>query len=183
MRNSLLAATALAFASTTSQAALVSISQIVTNTTTTTQSYDFSATDGLGTLTTPTYMRGSVSVALSDLNRDGATLSSMSYISAPLLYTAWINSVQVQAMPSTLFTLVAPARGGATYTNNFGWEYIKSSLPASTGIEMRLHFTLTPGDQAAVSGTFEVSSVPAPGSIALICSGIATIKRRRKANT
>lgn len=177
MRNSLLATAVLALAATNaSQAALVSISQIVTNNTFTTQTYDFSATNGLGVLTTPAYMRGSVSITLSDFNRDGATLSADS----GMLYTAWINSVQVQSMPSTAFTLTAPARGGNSYTNSFGWVSAGSSLPASTGIEMRLHFTLTPGDQAAIAGTFEVSSVPAPASVALLlCAPVFGFRRKR----
>lgn len=181
MRNPLLFTTVLALAATNaSQAALISISQIVTNNTATTQSYDFSATDGLGVLTAPAYMRGSVSVALSDFTGDGATLSSMSAISTPILYTAWVNSVQVKAMPNYLFTLTTSAFGMNTYTNSFGWEYLKSSLPASTGIEMRLHFTLTPGDQAAISGTFEVSSVPAPSGVAaLIATAFLGFRRRR----
>lgn len=175
MRNTLLATAVLALSATNaSQAALVSISQIVTNNTATTQSYDFSATDGLGTLTAPAYMRGSISVVLTDLNRDGATVSADS----GMLYTAWINSVQVQAMPSTAFTLTAPAHGGNTYTNSFGWQYLKSSLPASTGIEMRLHFTLTSGDQVAIAGTFEVSSVPTPAGVSILL-GAALIRKRR----
>lgn len=175
MRNTLLFTTVLA-ATNVSQAALVSISQIVTNNTLTTQTYDFSATNGLGVLTAPAYMRGSVSISLSDFNRDGATLSADS----GMLYTAWINSVQVQSMPSTAFTLTAPVRGGNTYNNSFGWVSAGSSLPSSTGIEMRLHFTLTPGDQAAIAGTFEVSSVPAPSGVAaLIATAFLGFRRRR----
>lgn len=175
MRNTLLFTTVLV-ATNVSQAALVSISQIVTNNTPTTQTYNFSATNGLGVLTTPAYMRGSVSIALSDFNRDGAILSADS----GMLYTAWVDSVKVQSMPNTLFFLTAPARGGNTYNNSFGWEYLKSSLPASTGIEMRFNFRLSPGDQVAISGTFEVSSVPAPSGVAaLIATSFLGFRRRR----
>lgn len=173
MRNTLLFTTVLA-ATNVSQAAMVSFSQIVTNTTLTTQTYDFSVTNGLGVLTAPAYMRGSVSIAITDFNRDGATLSSTQ------LYTAWVNSVKVQTMPNTPFTLTAPARGQNTHNSNFGWDYLADSLPASTGIEMRLNFRLSPGDQVAISGIFEVSSVPAPSGVAaLLASPFVAFRRRR----
>jgi hypothetical protein len=178
MRNSLLASAVITLAATNaSQAALVSVSQIVTNNTLTTQTYNFSDFSGLGVLTAPAYMRGSISIALSDFNRDGAILSADS----GMLYTAWIDSVKVQSMPNTLFTLVTPARGGNTYTNNFGWVYLNSSLPSSTGIEMRLNFRLSPGDQVAISGTFEVSSVPTPAGAAMLLAAAAGFRRRRYA--
>lgn len=175
MRNSLLATAVLALVATdASQAALVSISQIVTNNTFTTQSYDFLAWSGMGSTTTPAYMRGAVSITLSDFNRDGATLSSDG------LYLAQVNSVVVKTMPSTAFTLTAPARGGNAYTNSFGWEYLTSSLSSSDSIELRLNFRLTPGDQVAIAGTFEVSSVPAPASVALLlCAPVFGFRRKR----
>jgi hypothetical protein len=175
MRNLALVTTVIPLIATNaSQAALISISQIVTNNTLTTQSYDYLAWSGLSSTTTPAYMRGSVSISITDFNRNGATLSSGN------LYTAWVNSMLVQTMPSTSFTLTAPARGNNTYNNSFGWQYVNSSLPASTGIELRLNFTLTPGDQVAISGTFEVSSVPAPAGVAVLLSSVVMLARRRR---
>jgi hypothetical protein len=175
MHNSLLVSTVLTFAATNvSEAALVSISQIVTNNTLTTQTYDFSAWSGMGSSTTPAHMRGSISITLSDFNRNGATISSDG------LYLAQVNSAVVKTMPSTPFTLTAPARGGNSYTNSFGWEYLTSSLSSSDSIELRLNFRLTPGDQVAIAGTFEVASVPAPASFMLIgCAGIAALFGKR----
>jgi hypothetical protein len=176
MRNSLLASVIFSLTATTiAQAAIVSVSRVITNTTLTTQTYDFSAVNGLGVPTTPAYMRGSVSIAITDFNRNGAILSA----DPDTLYTAWINFLKVQSMPSTPFTLTAPALGNNTYNNNFDWTYFSSSLAAAT-IEVKLRFTLSPGDQAAVTGFFEVSSVPSPaGSAALLAATVMGFRRRR----
>jgi hypothetical protein len=71
----------------------------------------------------------------------------------------------------------------ASSDNNFGtpvWESMSSSLGTINNIEMRWNFRLSAGDQVAISGTFEVASVPAPASVAvLMCMPAFRLRRRR----
>ena len=181
MRNSLLASTVFALAATNvSEATLISFSQIITNNTASTQSYEIiqSAPTSINSATAG--MRGSLSIVLTDFNRNGATFQS----DGGNLYTAFANSTLVRSafVPAGGFLLTTPPRGMASSDNHFGtpvWEPMSPSLGTINSIEMRWNFRLSAGDQVAIAGTFEVASVPAPASAAiLICSAISARRRR-----
>jgi hypothetical protein len=182
MRNSLLASAVFALAATNaSEATLISFSQIITNNTASTQSYEIIQTSPTAIPAITAGMRGSLNIVLTDFNRNGATFQS----DGGNLYTAWANSTLVRSafVPPSGFLLTAPARGMASSDNNFGtpvWESMSPSLGTINSIEMRWNFRLSAGDQVAISGTFEVASVPAPASVAvLMCMPAFRLRRRR----
>ena len=183
MRNSLLASTVFALAATNvSEATLISFSQIITNNTASTQSYEIiqSAPTSINSATAG--MRGSLSIVLTDFNRNGAIFQS----DGGNLYTAFANSTLVRSafVPAGGFLLTTPPRGMASSDNHFGTpvlEPMSPSLGTINSIEMRWNFRLSAGDQVAIAGTFEVTDavVPAPASAAiLICSAISARRRR-----
>jgi hypothetical protein len=182
MRNSLLASTVFALAATNvSEATLISFSQIITNNTASIQSYEIIQSTPTAINSATAGMRGSLSIVLTDFNRDGATLQS----DGGNLYRAWANSTLVRSafVPPSGFLLTALPRGMASSDNYFGTsvlEPMSPSLGTINSIEMRWNFRLSAGDQVAIAGTFEVASVPTPASAAiLICSAISARRRRR----
>jgi len=174
-------------------AGVVTLSKIVTNTRSTAQTYDFEAT-----ITSPASMShagilGSISVVVTDFNRNGVTLASTS---AGDLYSAYIRGSRVMrfvpelpnVVPGT-FQLQAAANGQATYSGGFGNTLVPvaSNTFVTSGDELRvrMQFTLSAGDQAAITASFQVvetDPVPAPGTAVLLMLGAAFSRRRRSGN-
>lgn len=180
MRNSLLASTALVLVTTTaSEATFISFSQVVTNNTASTQSYEFLQTGSFTSLSPTVGIRGSLSVALTDFNRNGATLTPEVGSPVPCFYTAWINSTVVNSMG--IAPITTPPFGMNTFNQSFGSPVLETAVaaPANT-MQMRLRFLLSPGDQVAISGTFETIAVPTPASVVMVMGSVMVSRRRRR---
>jgi len=181
---------ALAVASST-QAALVTLSGIITNNTLSTQTYEFSQKVMVTEDIANVGAFGSLSFVVTDFNRNGAQITS----SAGELYSGWINGARAKSLlPLTGgsgFDLSAPARSLARYDTTFASsaapEALAGSLRSGDEIEVRLKFTLSAGDQAAYTGTFNlvaISAVPGPGAacMALLAPWFGLHRRRRAEN-
>ena len=180
---SLLGFAAVAALSGDASAAMVSISRIITNTTTTTQTYQFSESLYAGENFSSVGAFGSMSLVLTDLNRNGATVSS----DAGALYSGWINNVKVNSFmlgsSLTQYQLSAPSRGQASDAGEFG-----NPIPVSLGrglvatdlMQIRFNFTLSAGDQLAFSGVFNLAAVPAPSGAAVALLGSVVRRERRR---
>ena len=182
----LIGAAALAVPASSASAALVSIARVVTNNTATTQTYQFAETINAGESLTNIGAFGSLSLTLTDLNRNGATLTSDS----SAFYSGWINGDKGNAfLPGSSFTsyqLTAAPRGLASDSGEFGKPTpvaLSRNLLASDLVEIRFNFTLSAGDQLAFSGAFNLIQVPAPSVAAMALLAPVLGRGRRKLNT
>lgn len=171
-------------------AALVTISDVVTNTTATTQTYEFKQTIKVTESIASVAIRGNMSFVLSDFTGDGASLTSDN----GNLYSGWINGLQVKSfVPQnnvTSFGVSAPVMGMSMYNGSYGKptpEATGRALAVNDTIEIRFNFRLSAGDQAAFTGTFELvpaSTIPGPGvfATALLAPWFGLNRRRRAEN-
>lgn len=175
-----------------SQAALVTVSGIVTNNTATTQSYTFSQKVRIGETITNAGAFGSLSLMVTDFNRNGALLES----DGGMLYSGLArNSLVKSYMPLTTpsaFSLSAPARSMGSHNSTFASAAAPEALASLAGqtfnpddeIEVRVNFRLSAGDQAAYTAVLNFVSVPGPGAaaMALLAPWIGLHRRRRTEN-
>lgn len=167
-------AAAIAATAPSASAALVTISKVLTNNTAATQSYQFSESLTITEAVSQVGMIGSVSMIVTDFNRNGATVASDS----GNFYSGWINGTKVQSfMPGpgpTSYSLIAAARGQASMNTGFGSPdpvALGQGLAVNDTIEVRFNFTLSAGDQVAFTGTFDLvnySTIPAPSAAAIM---------------
>jgi hypothetical protein len=126
-------------------------------------------------------MNGSVTTTLTDLNGNGATLSTDPAGNA--IYTATINNVAVQTLWNSQFGFaVGQFLSGATVPASFTNVPLPSGVPADGNAGVVLRFTLSAGDAVSFAYTFNVANVvPGPGALAMLtCAGWAAYGRRRK---
>jgi hypothetical protein len=173
------------------QAALVTLSGVVTNTTATSQTYEFSRKIRLTESMSNLGIFGSLSMVVTDFNRNGASVSSTSLGE---LYSGLFRGSEAKSfVPSTGggipgFALAAPARSMSRFESSFGSsdspELKAGTLNIDDEIEVRLRFTLSAGDQVSYGATFNVISVPGPGAaaMALLAPWIGLHRRRRTEN-
>ena len=179
---SLLGAGAAIFAlSSGASAALVTISKIVTNNTATTQSYEFSEQIVISQAISDVKAFGSVSMTVTDFNRNGATVTS----DAGNFYSGLINGTKVHSfMPGNSpasYSLTAASRGQAAMTAEFGNPTpiaIGKNLIVNDILEVRFNFTLSAGDQMAFTGAFNL--IPAPSAAALMLRSPSCGGRHRR---
>jgi PEP-CTERM motif len=123
---------------------------------------------------------GSVGGSVTDVNSNGATLST---VLGSALYTAQVNGIGAHTLhPHAYIVTVNPSSTANVTAIDFG-SPIPSLLsgPATGTIGIQLHFTLTPGDTAVLSSSFVVDPVPEPASLAAIgLAGAALLLRRRR---
>lgn len=171
----------------TAQAALVTISGVVTNNTATTQVYQFSQKVKVSEYIANAGVYGSLSFTVTDFNRDGAMLESDS----GTLYTGLIAGVTAKTfMPLNVppvFRLTASARSMNSYSSTFASAAAPEmlagrSLNPNDEIEVRLNFRLSAGDQAVYSGFFNVVPGPSAACMALLAPWIGLHRRRRTEN-
>jgi MYXO-CTERM domain-containing protein len=173
----------------TADAALLSLSRVVTNTTATTQDYEFEVSFLVTQQILDAGMFGGVVVAVTDFNRNGAFVSSWTDGS---FYSAFVNASRVQSFvpqgssptPGS-FLLQAPSRGQASFMQEFGSStsplFMNRNVVASDIVRLKMQFRLSAGDQAAISARFDVvqmDPVPAPAAAALL-AGVTLLRRRR----
>lgn len=126
-------------------------------------------------------MSGSITTTLTDLNGNGATLSSNAAGSA--IYTATINDVAVQTLWNAPFVFsVGQFLSGATTPATFSDVALPAGVPVDGNNGVVLRFTLSAGDAVSFAYTFNTFNVvPGPGAVALlVCAGRAASGRRRK---
>ena len=126
-------------------------------------------------------MSGSITTTLTDLNGNGASLTSNSAGSA--IYTATINDVAVQTLWDSQFGFtVGQFLSGATTPAMFTNVALPAGIPIDGNNGVVLRFTLSAGDAVSFAYTFNTfNAVPGPGAAALLaCAGRAAGNRRRK---
>jgi len=182
----LLASGAAIFAvSSGASAALVTISKIVTNNTATTQSYEFSEQIVVSQAISDLKAFGSVSMTVTDFNRNGAVVTS----DAGNFYSGLINSAKVHSfMPGsspTSYSLTAASRGQASMMADFGNPTpiaIAKNLVVNDVLEVRFNFTLSAGDQVAFTGAFNLIPAPSAAALMLLSPIFGGRHRRRTEN-
>ena len=169
----------------TADAALLSLSRVVTNTTASDQNYEFEVSLLVTQQILDAGMYGGVVVAVTDFNRNGASVTSADRS----FYSAFVNASEVQTFvpqgssptPGS-FLLQAPARGQASFMQDFGSPtsplLMNRNIVASDIVKLKLNFRLSAGDQAAISARFDVVAVPASPAVAVL-AGVALCRRRR----
>lgn len=174
-------------------AGVVSLSRIITNTRATAQTYTFDAVITATEHLVNAGVFGSLSVVVTDFNRNGVSITSTS---SGDLYSGWIGSnlaqkfvPQVAGTAPGSFLLTALANQQASFSGGFG----NNIAPVATGLAMaigdeirvRMQFTLSAGDQAAISASFnvlEAVAVPSPASAAVAVGAGWLVRRRRAEN-
>jgi len=123
-------------------------------------------------------MSGSITTTLTDLNGNGAVLSSDP--AGHAIYTATINDIAVQTLWNSQFGFtVGQFLSGATVPAMFANVPLPSNVPPDGNAGVVLRFTLSAGDAVSFAYTFNV--VPGPSAIAMLaCAGRLTNNRRRK---
>lgn len=154
---------------------------VVTNNSATTQTYTIQVLLPY-TATGPFCIGGSVTGSLTDLNGNGASLSS---VAGGSIYSAIIDNSVVHTLLDSPFTTNAAAFQSAVVgPADFGTPI--PSLPynadISTNIGINLTFTLSAGDAASFTSIFvvEPGCIPAPGALAMLgVAGLLGGRRRR----
>lgn len=151
---------------------------LVTNTQSTTQT--FNATNVLATSfnVSPNLIAGSVTVQVIDGGSDGATLGAPGKGS---IYQAQIDGTTIKTLLDAPYQLVCSSAGATSavsHYTSFDWQLNNTPVLSSIGID--LNFTLTPGDSAAILSRFDVVA-PEPASLILLgAGGLVMLYPRRR---
>ncbi|MGD8311702.1 MAG: hypothetical protein PVJ66_03830 [Gammaproteobacteria bacterium] len=147
----------------------------VTNTSTSTQTFDITFSLPISPSFTNGYMTGSLSGSYNDYDNSGA---------ATLSLNDWDGLIDSTSQ-MTLFGFAGPCTGtGCSVTIaevTDGPTLYIGDVNSTIGIHM--NFSLSAGDQATFTTSFEVTPVPAPAAIWLFGSGLLSmirISRRKK---
>ena len=157
---------------------------MVINTTTVSQDILVDITVPTGVGLSASLVGGSIAAAVTDLNGNGATLSSAG--SAGIFTALTDVGYGTQAVASTLLTSASVTAGSNMSASlspaSFG-DPFPSQLHGliSENITIRFRFTLTAGDAASFTSIFKVEAVPAPGAALLLgFAGLTAGRRRRR---
>jgi len=161
------------------KAALVSFSTVVTNNTTAEKEFtftkDFTLMENLGN----TGGFGSLAIVVTDVRGGGAYLKSSGLTS---IYRSFVKNIECSQLTSNS-SIVASQFGQSSYSIQYAPKPYGIVGNITDIIKTELKFILSAGDQAVISSTFEVNSVPAPGALALICiAGGFSVRGRRRSN-
>jgi hypothetical protein len=155
---------------------------VVTNNSALTQTFTLTVTLPIGAIVPASLTGGSVTGTVTDLNGDGATVSTtaagdpiyMSKIDGGDYIPLLLGGSSASA-GSFLSNVIGPA--------SFGGPVIPSLLgPAvNATIGITLKFDLTAGDSASFTSIFVVEPIPGPAGLALIgVAGLVGVGRRRR---
>jgi hypothetical protein len=145
---------------------------LVTNTSTTVQAYTLGVMLPT-TFGTPNQILGSITTQVIDGNGNGATIAAPA---GGAIYEAIIDGFVVTTMQDSPFSVVAAPANVNNALDDFGPS--ANALGVNSFIAIKLSFTLSPGDTAAILSRFDV--IPEPSSALLL--GVASmllIRRRR----
>ena len=157
---------------------------VVTNTSSTTQTFTLYQSMAVSSPLSTSLIGGSVSGAVSDFNGNGATVGAVS--PSDSIYFAFVDATDVDPFDGTVVGNLltgASATSGSFLTGTFDSEAFGDfpTLPSdpgpaiNTNMGIGLEFTLSAGDSAAFTASF-VASIPGPGPMAL--AGVAGFLHR-----
>lgn len=166
---------ALAVAS-SAAAETVIFNYVVTNTSNAVQTFTIFGTADIDPIAGPTTMSGSITGTVTDLNGNGAEVTSDPQ-GVDAIYTAIIDGVNEVRYLMEDFSFAAP---GPFLSGNGGPKQFANEVgPAVLDkISIRLQFTLSAGDTASFTSIFTI--VPAPAGMAVLALGVVGAGRRRR---
>lgn len=157
---------------------------VVTNNSAFDQTFSITVTLPTNSGNLNSFIGGSVTGSVTDLNGDGATLSSPA---AGSIYSAIIDNNVVETLLDDPFSVST----GAFQSNTVGPADFGSPIPSqpylplvTTNIGITLTFTLSAGDSASFTSIFVVEYAVIPGPAGLAMLGVAGLfagSRRRRA--
>ena len=148
----------------------------ITNLTTLPQDYTFSFNLPVSPGFNPSQLNGSVGVTATADSTAGAVTS----VSPDPVYTALIDNVSVKTLLNNPFSLPVAAFDSNVTTAKFGLPIPDVGGAVNSSIGIKLHFNLTPGDQAGISSQFTANPVPEPTALMGLAIGGLLLARRRK---
>ena len=159
---------------------------VVTNTSSSTQTFTLYQTMEVSSPLSGSLVGGSVSGAVSDFNGNGATAAAVS--PSDSIYFAFVDATDVDPFDGTIVGNLLTgesATSGSFLTGTFDSDSFGDfpTLPSdpgpaiNTNMGIGLEFTLTAGDSAAFTASF-VASIPGPAPFGL--AGIAAFLHRGK---
>jgi len=171
------AVAAIAVASAAS-AETVIFNYVVTNTSNSVQTFTIFGTMLVAPIAGPTTMSGSITGTVTDLNGNGAEVTSDPF-GVDSIYTAIVDGTDEVRYLMTDFSFEA---NGPFLSGTGGPQAFSNEAGPAGGvaisIAIRLEFTLTPGDSASFTSIFTI--VPAPAALAVLGLGVVGLGRRRR---
>jgi len=148
----------------------------ITNLTTIPQDYSFAFTLPVAPAFSPSLLNGSVGLtATAD-----STAGAVSSVSPDSIYSALIDGSTVKTLLNHPFTLPVAAFDSNVTTAKFGIPTPDAGGAVNTSIGIKLHFNVTPGDQAGITSQFTANPVPEPTTLMGLALGGLVLARRRK---
>lgn len=170
---------AVAATAATANADTIILNYVVTNTTNATTTFTIT-NNALTTIGSPTFITGSITGTVTDLNGNGATVGlAVDQFNNPIpIYTGLIDGSSAKDL---MTTNAASFTAGQFFSNNATPEFFVSlpAGPVTQSIGITLTFTLTAGDSASFTSIFTVEPIPAPAGLALL-GGVFAFGRRRR---